>query len=257
MNKRPKVLITNDDGIFAPGIKHLWNAIKDTCEVTIIAPATEKSGVGLCYTLWDPVHAHKVNWEENTHAWKISGTPSDCVRLGINGLLSSPPDIVLSGINKGSNAGRTVLYSGTIGGIIEATMRNVPGIAFSSQNYEEPNFHKFEKYVLPIVQYVLDHPLPQGSFLNVNFPSEEVKGIKLTRQGMSLYNQTPRLSKHPEGFNYYWMHGEWQDHEECESSDVFALNNGFISAAPIFVKDLTHNEILASRKNHFEKLLNP
>jgi 5'-nucleotidase len=256
MKKKTKVLITNDDGIFAPGIKHLWNAIKDTYETTIIAPATEKSGVGLCYTFWDPVHAQEVFWDQQTPAWKISGTPSDCVRLGINDILSSAPDIVLSGINKGSNAGRTVLYSGTIGGVIEAVMNNVPGIAFSSQDYENPNYDKFEKYIHPIIEYVLNHPLPQGAFLNVNFPSTEVKGFKLTRQGMSLFSQTPRLSTHPEGFKYYWMHGKWQDHEECSTSDVHALNNGYISAAPIFVKDLTHEQTLASRKDHFENLLN-
>jgi 5'-nucleotidase len=257
MNKKPKILITNDDSIHSPGIKHLWNALKEHCDITIVAPATEKSGVGLCVTLWDPIHIHKVDWEENTAAWKVTGTPADCVRLATRMILDSPPDLIVSGINRGSNAGRTVLYSGTVAGVIEGVMRNIPGIAFSSQNYDNPNYQNFEKHIYPIVRYVLDHPLPNGSFLNVNFPSSDtIQGFKLTRQGMGLYKEDPDHRTHPDGFSYFWMGGIWESHDEHAESDVTALSEGYIAAAPIYIHELTHHDFITQRKGHFESSLN-
>jgi 5'-nucleotidase len=137
-------------------------------------------------------------------------------------------------------------------------MRNIPGIAFSSQDYDNPNYQIFEKYIYPICRYVLDHPLPTGSFLNVNFPSssEEVKGFKLTRQGMGLYKEDPEHRTHPDGFSYFWMGGKWEDHEEHEESDVTALKKGYIAASPIYVHELTHHDFIAKRKDHFELLFN-
>ncbi len=257
MTKKPFILITNDDSIYAPGIRHLWNALKDHCEIAIVAPASEKSGVGLCLTLWDPIQIHKVEWEGTAEAWKITGTPADCVRLGTTKLLNRVPDLVVSGMNRGANSGRTLLYSGTVAGVIEATMRNIPGIAFSCQDYDNPNYQNFEKYIFPLIRYVLDHPLPQGSFLNINFPAtSEVQGILMTRQGKSLYKEDPDHRTHPDGFSYFWMGGKWEEHEEHELSDVAALNRGYVSASPIYVEELTHFEILQTRKEHFETLLN-
>ncbi|MCX6986850.1 MAG: 5'/3'-nucleotidase SurE [Chlamydiae bacterium] len=257
MNKKPSILITNDDGIYAPGIKHLWKALHDSCDLTIAAPASEKSGVGMCLTLWDPIHIHPVNWDNNTPAWKISGTPADCVRLATSQLLTTTPDLVVSGINRGANSGRTVLYSGTVAGVIEASMRNIPGIAFSCQDYENPQYERFEKYIYPLVRYVLDHPLPPGCFLNVNFPqTQDVKGIKMTRQGMSLFKEDPQQRTHPDGYSYYWMSGKWQSYPEDDASDVTALEQGFISVSPIYVHELTHHQVIESRKKHFEEILN-
>ncbi|MCX6990299.1 MAG: 5'/3'-nucleotidase SurE [Chlamydiae bacterium] len=257
MLKKPRILITNDDSIHAPGIRHLWNALKDTCDLTIVAPATEKSGVGMCLTLWDPIHIHKVDWHTDTPAWKITGTPADCVRLATSKILTNPPDLIVSGINRGSNAGRTLLYSGTVAGIIEGVMRNIPGIAFSCHNYENPGYENFEKHIFPLVKYVLNHPLPKGCFLNVTFPSSgEVKGIKMTRQGMGIYKEDPDHRTHPDGYSYYWMGGKWESHPEHEDSDVTAIDNGFIAAAPIYVHELTHHEFMAERREHFESSLN-
>ena len=256
--KKPKILITNDDSIHAPGIFHLYNALKDYCEITIAAPAQEKSGVGLCLTLWDPIQIHKHNWHGGEcAAWRISGTPADCVRLATHTLLQSPPDLIVSGMNRGANSGRTILYSGTVAGIIEGTMKNIPGIAFSCQNYDNPRYERYEQYVYPLVKYVLDNPLPKGCFLNVNFPeADEIKGFKLTRQGISLYKEDPAHRTHPDGYSYFWMGGKWEDHEEHEESDVRALKDGYIAAAPIYVHELTHHEFIQSKKSHFESLLN-
>jgi 5'-nucleotidase len=255
--RRPNILITNDDSIYAPGIKHLWNALKNHCDITIVAPATEKSGVGLCLTLWDPIHIHSFDWHKETPAWKVTGTPADCVRLATSTILKNPPDLVISGINRGSNSGRTLLYSGTVAGVIEGVMRNIPGIAFSSQNYDNPQFEKFEKYIFPIVEYVLNHPMPKGCFLNVNFPSTElVKGFKLTRQGMGIFKEDPDHRTHPDGYSYYWMGGKWEEHPEHEHSDVTALKQGYIAAAPIYIHELTHHEFMNEKKEHFERSLN-
>ncbi len=258
MQKKPRILITNDDGIEAPGIYSLWKSLKDHCQVSIIAPATEKSGVGLCITLREPLHIQEVKWEENTPAWKINGTPADCVRLGMNVLLKNPPDLIVSGINKGANSGRTVLYSGTVAGVIEGTMQNVPGIAFSCHNFVNPDYSLCEEYIYPFVQYLLDHPLPKGSFLNVNFPDEpkeRIKGCKLAKQGMSYFKEDPAKRVHPEGHEYYWLGGKWEQAEdEHEESDVHLLNEGYITAVPLQIHQLTDHHIFQTRKEHFSSL---
>ena len=131
MTNRPFLLITNDDGIHAPGLKHLWEAVAEHAETSIVAPATEKSGCGLSITWAKPLRVHPIEWENKTPCWSVSGTPADCIKMGLNVLLDKPPHMILSGVNRGSNAGRTVLYSGTIGGVIEGALKGIPGIAFS------------------------------------------------------------------------------------------------------------------------------
>ncbi|MFI5334787.1 MAG: 5'/3'-nucleotidase SurE, partial [Chlamydiales bacterium] len=215
MQKKPHVLITNDDGIDAIGIKYLWQALVKDFTISIVAPTTEKSGSGLAITLRDPLHIQEVPWEKGTHAWRVSGTPADCIRMGMRVLLDSPPDLIVSGINRGSNAGRNVLYSGTVGGVIEGVLRNVPGIAFSCDNYDHPDYATAEKHVLPIVRYMLDHPLPRGTLLNVNVPtSPKILGVKLASQGRSYWIENPDERVHPEGRPYYWLGGKWEDHQE-------------------------------------------
>ena len=126
MSKNFRILIINDDGIHAPGLIHLWKALVDLADVTIIAPAIEQSGVGLGITLRSPLHIESVAWNKGTPAWKISGTPADCVKMALSVILKTPPDLIVSGINRGSNSGRNVLYSGTVGGVIEGVLRNIP-----------------------------------------------------------------------------------------------------------------------------------
>lgn len=140
MKPKPHLLIINDDGIHAPGIKHLWKTLVDDFDLTIVAPASEKSGMGIAITVREPLHIDRVFWEKETPAWKITGTPADCVRLGISVILKQKPDLIVSGINQGSNTGTTVLASGTVGAVIEGALRNVPGIAFSCEDFISPDF---------------------------------------------------------------------------------------------------------------------
>jgi len=256
--KKPTVLLTNDDGIWAPGLRHLWNALKDTCDIYIAAPSIEKSGMGTAVTLNDPIHIKSVSWPEGTPAWEVSGTPADCVRMALNALLPKPIDAILSGINRGENSGRNIFYSGTIGGVIDGAIRNIPGIAFSCQDYDDPSYEHFEPCIFPLLDYLLKHPLPGGSFLNVNFPSQYKtthKGYRLARQGMGYYKEDPLKGTHPEGKTYYWMGGLWKEHEEHEESDVALLRQGYITVVPIQTHELTDLKTLQERKHHFHSLL--
>ncbi len=140
MQKKPTLLVTNDDGIMAPGLKYLWEAISSIADVYIVAPSIEQSGVGLAITIRNPIQILPTPWENGARAWTVTGTPADCVRLGMSVLMESPPDLIVSGINRGANSGRNVLYSGTVGGVIEGVLRNIPGIAFSCVDFDNPDY---------------------------------------------------------------------------------------------------------------------
>jgi 5'-nucleotidase len=258
MQNRPKILITNDDGIHAPGIKHLGNALKEFADLTIIAPMIDQSAVSLSITIRQPLNIKKINWHNNIPAWSVTGTPADCVKLGLAVILDKQPDLVVSGINRGTNSGRNVLYSGTVGGTIEAVFHNIPGIAFSCYDYLNPNFLATENHILKIVEYTLKNPLPGGSLLNVNFPSEQhgpLKGIKMTRQGKAYWMEDPDHRKHPsEGHSYYWLGAKLSACIEQEDSDVHWLNQGFATAVPVQVSELTDYRHIEKNKLHFDSL---
>jgi 5'-nucleotidase len=255
--RKPKILITNDDGVHARGIWHLWHALAEFAEVCIIAPSTERSGVGSGITLHHPLTIEPVKWETGTRVWKINGTPADCIRMGMSVILENPPDLVVSGINHGSNAGRSVLYSGTIGGVVESALRRIPGIAFSSEAFEDDKYWQLERFICPIVSHILQHPLSEGTLLNVNFPAQPdtIRGVRLARQGRSLWVEDPTERVHPDGNPYYWHGGRWADHPEQDDSDVALLKQGYITAVPIHIDQLTDHKFLAERKQGFETLL--
>lgn len=259
MNKRPHILITNDDGIHAPGIKHLWNALKEIAEITIVAPSSEQSAVSLSSTIRHPLRIERVKWEESDQVWSVSGTPSDCVKLALNVILQAKPDLIVSGINRGSNAGRNVWYSGTVAAIIEGTIRDIPGIAFSLAEYFNPSFDHVVPYIPHLVDYVRTQPLPNGTFLNVNFPPSTeggIKGIRMTRQGKQYWAENPEQRHHPvEGHAYYWLGSKLAEFKEDEESDITWLNKGFATAVPIYIGDLTHGHHLTTHKTCFEEFM--
>jgi 5'-nucleotidase len=257
MKNKLNILITNDDGIYAPGLKHLWAMLVDYANVTIIAPETEQSGKGLSITLRHPLLAEPVQWDKETPAWKVNGTPADCVRLAHSVILKREPDLIVSGINRGANLGRNVLYSGTVGGVIEGALRNIPGIAFSCADFQSPDYKAAEQYILPIVEQIVMHPLPGGTFLNVNFPlTSPIKGVKLARQGMGYWIESIEERLHPEGHPYYWLGGKWVDAIEHGESDVFLLQQGYAAAAPIHVNEWTDHVFLKDNKERFNARFN-
>jgi 5'-nucleotidase len=253
---KPNILLLNDDGISAPGLKHLFRAIKEIATICVAAPVIEKSGAGLSMTLKKPLKIQKMVWEDHPRAYSISGTPADCVKLAMNSLLDTPPDLIVSGINRGSNAGRNVLYSGTVGGVIEGVYRNsLPGIAFSSHDFANPDFEHFEKYIPAIISYFLENKPSQGTLINVNFPSlasGPVKGIKMARQGRGFWTDNPDKRQHPEGEHYFWLGGKWRHFDEHPDSDVHLLQQGYITAVPIHVDELTDHRHLEQHREAFE-----
>lgn len=258
MTKKPHILITNDDGISSEGIRHLWEAVKGLGKISIIAPMTEQSGVGLSLTWREPLHIRKVSWGADTDAWSISGTPADCVKMGISTLLKEPPDLIISGINQGANSGRNVLYSGTVAGVIEGIIQGVPGIAFSCWDFLNPNYAEAVPYIPAIIQNVLNDPLPVGTLLNVNFPSKtagKIQGVKLTSQGKEYWAEKPEQRLHPAaGFEYYWLGARLAQFEEEEDSDIAWLRKGFAAAVPMHVGDLTDRSHLKAKKHHFDQI---
>jgi 5'-nucleotidase len=255
--KKPQILITNDDGIHAPGIRCLWRALKDFAEVTVIAPAYEQSGSGLAITFHSPLRIEKVQWDSNTLVWSVNGTPADCVKLGLNVLFKKKPDLIVSGINKGSNAGRNVLYSGTVGGAIEGVLQGIPAIAFSCLDYLDPGYKKAEEHIPSIVNLALANSLPPGTLLNVNFPKkeiEQIRGIKLTRQGKEFWTENLITRPHPEEGDYYWLGLRRARFEEEEDCDISWLEQGYIAAVPIHIDQLTDQQYLSEKKSSFENL---
>jgi 5'-nucleotidase len=261
MKPRPCILITNDDGVYAPGIKHLWHAVKEIADVVIVAPAGEQSAVSLSITIRHPLRIEKIEWSraEGAKVWSINGTPSDCVKLALNVILPSYPDLILSGINRGTNSGRNILYSGTVAAIFEGVLHNIPGIAFSIGDYEDPSFVEVEKYIPLIMSFALKHPLPTGTCLNVNFPRRtlgEIKGIRFAKQGKEYLAEKPEQRLHPaEGHSYYWLGSQLAQFEEEENSDVALLKQGYATIVPIHISDLTNQRYLVEKEEIFQKFM--
>ncbi len=254
---KPYILITNDDGIHAAGIKHLWEALHPFADLAIVAPNVEKSGSGMGITFSTPLHIRPVEWKEETPAWSVNGTPADCVKMALSVLLKRKPDLVVSGVNQGSNAGRTIFYSGTVGAVIEATLQGIPGIAFSFYDFEFPPLGSVKSHLASITQHFLNHPLPPYSFLNVTFPSkchEKIEGFRMAHQGKGHWVEDPEKRLHPEGAPYYWLGGRWSHQTEHPDSDVALLEKGFLTAAPIHISDLTDHQLFAQHQDAFQTL---
>lgn len=255
--KKPTILITNDDGVMAHGIRHLWNALKDFANLYIVAPASEQSGVGMSVTIRKPIEINEISWDKNTSAYAVTGTPTDCIRLGLKFIFDQKPDLIVSGINRGANSGRNIFYSGTCGGIIEGVIKGIPGIAFSGCDFHNPSFDWIEPHICNFVEYIICHPLPKETFLNVNFPMKEnapFKGIKWTSQGKEYWAESPDIKKHPEeGHNLYWMGAKLLEFEEEDDCDVSWLKKGYATCVPIQIGNLTHKELLTKKRASFAK----
>ena len=257
MSVKKKILITNDDGVMAPGIKHLWRSLRDHYDVTVVAPSQEQSSVGAGITVRRPLVVEKIRWEDGVDVFHVNGTPVDCVKLACKVVLEAAPDLVVSGINKGSNAGRNVLYSGTVAGAIEGVLQGLPAVAFACVDFQDPNFSGAEAYCKAVVDHIFETPLPQGVLLNVNFPKgygEGFKGLRLARQGRAYWVEDPEERQHPEGYSYYWLGGRIHDLPEEDDSDVKLLREGFVTAVPIQISQLTDTAELERRRTSFESI---
>jgi len=233
---RPYLLITNDDGIAAPGIHALVQELLKIAEVVVVAPDSEKSAVGHAITLSDPI---RVTCFKKANHWvghAVSGTPSDCVKIAVGALLDRRPDMVISGINLGSNAGINVIYSGTVSAATEGTILGIPSIAVSLATYTEPIFEPAARFASQMVRIVLSKGLPDGTLLNINVPNlpeSEIKGVRITRQGMANFAETFDKRVDPRNRVYYWMNGVKEELQAEDDVDDEALKNGIISITPV------------------------
>jgi 5'-nucleotidase len=232
MARKPRVLLTNDDGINADGLKALYQVLKKDADVTIVAPDSERSAVGHAITLSDPLRVKPI--EKNIYS--TTGTPADCVKLAIRAILKVKPDIVISGINLGPNTGYSVLYSGTVSGATEAVILGIPAIAVSLGTFTKPDYSVAAQYAKKIAFKVLKEGMPKGILLNVNVPAvpkSKIKGIRITRQSKRAFIERFDRRIDPHHRVYYWLTGEVIDLEGEQGSDIDAINSNYVSITPL------------------------
>jgi 5'-nucleotidase len=246
--EQPVILITNDDGITAPGIRALVEAVKDLGKVVVVAPDKPNSGMGHAITIGEPLRLHTSHQFEGIESYQCSGTPVDCVKLAVDKILHRKPDICLSGINHGANHSINVIYSGTMSAALEAAIEAIPSIGFSLLDYSvEADFEGAKKYARIIVEQILGKKTDKHICLNVNIPAVPVdllKGIKVCRQAYAKYEEDFDERKDPHGKSYYWLTGEFVNFDKGRDTDVWALKHNFVSVVPVQF-DLTNYTLKA------------
>ncbi len=250
--KKPLILVTNDDGIAAPGIRALIEVASQVGEVVVVAPDSPQSGKGHAITIERPLRLHKVNFYNGVEAYECTGTPVDCVKLAKNVVLKGREmDLCVSGINHGSNASINIIYSGTMSAAMEASLEGVNSIGFSLLDYSfDANFEHGKPYVKSLMEYVLGNGLKTTNLLNVNIPNipaSEIKGMRICRQADARWVEEFVEATDPRGEKYYWLTGRFNNDDNAEDTDIWALGNGYISIVPSG-HDLTKHEAIEELK---------
>ncbi|MEN6438213.1 MAG: 5'/3'-nucleotidase SurE [Syntrophobacter sp.] len=245
-----RILLTNDDGIFAKGIETLYLALMDKHDVTVVAPETEQSAVGHAITWLDPLRVNTVKRNGTFFGYAATGTPADCVKIAVNELLRLRPEIVVSGINLGANVGVNVIYSGTVSAATEAAVLGIPSIAVSIDAFKPTDFSAATEFIPRLVDLVGREGLPPGISLNVNIPDKpagEVRGVKVTRQGSTKCIEKYDRRTDPRNHTYYWLCNSAIERDDDPNADSNALAEGFISVTPIH-HDLTNYPMMEKLK---------
>lgn len=238
MERKPLILVTNDDGIAAPGIKALIEVAREIGEVVVVAPDSPQSAKGHAITISDPIRLRKVDVFDGLAAYECSGTPVDSVKLAKYVAVQDRPfDLCVSGINHGSNASINILYSGTVSAAMEASLEGIDSIAFSLLDFSwDANFENAKPFIKQIILHTLKNGLPNNcKLINVNIPNVEksaIKGIKICRQAEGRWEETFVEAKDPQGVPYYWLTGEFKLEDQKEDTDLWALENNYISVVP-------------------------
>ena len=239
MSQRPKILVTNDDGIYSKGIILLARALTEVGEVFVVAPDREKSAIAHSLTLHRPLRVEKIK----RNFFAVDGTPADCVHLGVNTILAERPRLVVSGINKGENLGDDVTYSGTVSAAFEGTLLRIPSFAISLVSRSHFKFHMAARFAVRVAQYITKKGLPKNTFLNINVPNldeKEIKSYKITQQGRWTHNGNAVIEKmDPRGKKYYWIAGGQLVFDKRGDTDFEAVTNSYISITPLHI-DLTN-----------------
>src|SRR4051812_5664947 len=255
--EEPIILITNDDGVTAPGIAALVDAVKDLGKIVVIAPDKAQSGMGHAITIGTPLRMVRVNqFGDQVEAYSCNGTPVDCVKLAVDKILHRKPDICLSGVNHGANHSINVIYSGTMSAALEAAIESIPSVGFSLLDYSlEADFSGAKKYARLIVEQILTKKaVDKHLCLNVNFPAvsvDELKGLKICRQAYAKYEEDFAERTDPTGKKYYWLTGEFVNFDKGRDTDVWALNHNYASVVPVQF-DLTNYKLKEKLENSFK-----
>ncbi|MCG8606968.1 5'/3'-nucleotidase SurE [bacterium] len=245
------ILLTNDDGINAPGLTALHAAVRDLGNVVVVAPDSEKSAVGHAITLSDPLRVWDFKKNGEFFGYAVSGTPADCVKIAYWALLDVKPDLIISGINLGGNTGINVIYSGTVSAATEGTILNIPSFAISLTTFRDPDFSLAAKFARRLARQLLKRSLPQGTFLNVNVPpvpEDEIQGVVVTRQGQVTYKEHFDKRVDPQERVYYWLTGKKVEVEKDLDIDDRAILNHQISVTPLHY-ELTNHDYLEELKS--------
>ncbi|WP_297333756.1 5'/3'-nucleotidase SurE [Flavobacterium sp.] len=238
MTKKPLILVTNDDGISAPGIRALISVMKTIGDVVVVAPDSPQSATGHAITINNTLFINKVNIDPDIEQeYSCSGTPVDSVKFAVHEILKRKPDLCVSGVNHGSNSSINVIYSGTLSAAVEAGIEGIPAIGFSLLDYDwNADFEPTKTFIKKIALQVLENGLPDGVILNVNFPKlkeKEIKGIKVCRQAKAIWEERFDKRTNPQGRDYYWLTGEFVTLEDGNDTDEWALANGYVSLVPV------------------------
>jgi 5'-nucleotidase len=244
-SQKPTILVTNDDGITAPGIKVLIELMRPFGNIVVVAPDSPQSAMGHAVTIAKPIRLDKVNLYEGVEMYQCSGTPVDCVKIAVNVVLHRKPDLVVSGINHGSNASINVMYSGTMSAAIEGALEGIPSIGFSLCNHrQDACFEHVKPFVTQIVSEIMKNGLSLGTTLNVNFPDiTNIKGIKICRQGIGKWQEKFDKRIDPQDRPYYWLSGDFKVKDEGEDSDEQALAQGYVSIVPTHFDFTAYNAL--------------
>ena len=246
--KIPLILVTNDDGINAPGIRTLISVVKNIGDVIVVAPDSPQSGMGHAITINSTLHSSRITPKNSEIIeYSCSGTPADCVKLAINELMPRKPDLCVSGINHGSNSSINVIYSGTMSAAIEAGIEGVPAIGFSLLDYSwNADFSHSKDFIRKITLNALNNGIPKGVVLNVNIPAvkkSDIKGVKICRQAKAYWVEEFDKRKNPLGQEYYWLTGKFVNKDQGEDTDEWALKNNYISIVPVEFDLTAHHAI--------------
>lgn len=236
-DERPVILITNDDGITAPGIRALVNSVKDLGQVIVVAPDSPQSGMGHAITIGEPLRLHKTEIFDGIASWECSGTPVDCVKLARDKILHRKPDICLSGINHGANYSINIIYSGTMSAAMEAAIEGIPSVGFSLLDFNyDADFSIAGDVARAITKRMLFQVMPEHTLLNVNIPKlsrENFKGLKMCRQAYAKWQEEFDHRVDPRGKDYYWMTGKFMNLDKGDDTDAQALADGYASVVPV------------------------
>ncbi|HEY0977621.1 MAG TPA: 5'/3'-nucleotidase SurE [Flavobacteriales bacterium] len=247
--KRPLILVTNDDGIFAPGIRVLVEEIKAFGEVLVVAPDKPQSAMGHAITIHHFLRLNEVHLMDGVRAFSCTGTPVDCVKLAVYNIIKGRPALLVSGVNHGSNISINVLYSGTMSAAVEGAMEGIPSIGFSLMDHSlEASFDHVRPVIRSVAGNVLKNGITRGTCLNVNIPPEQegpLKGIRICRQAWGVWEDDFETRRDPSGKEYHWLKGRFASHDQGEDTDVWATGHGYVSVVPVQFDMTAHHEIAA------------